>query len=208
MALKNSANNDKYLSILSDGTIRISVPEGTEGAIKREYETSDGKVGVKHELVYTEVSGMITKVAFFDGEYGKLLQLTIVDGDEEPLVLSVSTASNYGEDLMKKLPNVDLNKPVVLVPYSFEDEKGKKRKGVTVRQDEVKIENYYYDAETKKNIHGYPAFPKKKMTTEDWKLFFLQARIFLTEQIVKIFKIEEKQTSEGDIDPDKEFENI
>lgn len=196
MALKNSANNDKYLSILSDGTIRLSVPEGTEGATKREYETSDGKTGVKHELVYTEVSGMITKVSFFDGEFGKLLQLTITDGEEEPLVLSVSTASNFGEDLMKKLPNIDLSKSVVLVPYSFEDEKGKKRKGVTVRQDEVKIENYYYDAETKKNTHGYPTFPKKKMATEDWKLFFMQARIFLTEQIVKTFKIEEVKESD------------
>ena len=79
MALKNTRADNQFVSILADGTLRMPVPEFTEGAVTREYETSDGKTGTKHEMVYTELSGMITKIAFFEGEYGKLLQLTIED---------------------------------------------------------------------------------------------------------------------------------
>lgn len=192
MAYKTQVQQEKYLNILSDGTMRMSVPEGTEGAVTRTYETSDGKTGTKTELVLTELSGRISKVNFYDGAYGKLLQVTITDGDEEPLTLSIGCESNFGEDLMKKLPAIDLEKPVILIPYSFEDDKGKKRRGITVKQDEIKIENFYYDKETKKNKFGYPT-PKitKKMDKDKWKLHFMEARMFLIEDITKRFKIED-----------------
>jgi hypothetical protein len=198
MALINKSSNDKFLSILSDGTIRLSVPEGTEGAQKREYETSDGKTGVKYELVYTELSGMITGIKFWEGDFGKSIQLTITDGDEDPVVLSVSTASSFGEDLMKKLPAIETSKPIVLSPYSFEDDRGKKRKGITIRQGENKIENYYYDKDTKKNIHGYPEtdFGKKKPSKDDWKMYFMKARLFLIDQIVERFGIDDIETED------------
>lgn len=197
MALVNKSSNDKFLSILSDGTIRLSVPEGTEGAVRREYETSDGKTGVKHELVYTELSGMLTDVKFFEGDFGKLIQLTIEDVGEDPVVLSIGTASNFGEDLMKKLPGVDIEKPIVISPYSFEDEKGKKRKGVTLSQDGNKLENYYYDKEAKKNTHGYPELKiTKKMSKDDWKMYFLKVRIFLIDEVSKKFGLEAQAPSD------------
>lgn len=205
MALINKSSNDKFLSILSDGTIRLSVPEGTEGAVRREYETSDGKTGVKHELVYTELSGMLTDVKFFEGDFGKLIQLTIEDVGEDPVVLSIGTASNFGEDLMKKLPGVDIEKPIVISPYSFEDEKGKKRKGVTLSQDGNKIENYYYDKEGKKNINGYPELKiTKKMSKDDWKMYFLKVRMFLIDEVSKKFGLEAQAPSD-EIDAEKVF---
>lgn len=202
--LKNTQNTDKFLSILSDGTMRLSVPEGTEGAVKREYETSDGKTGTKYELVYTELSGTISKIAFWDGDFGKLLQLTVTDGEEDPIVLSIGTASSFGEDIMKKLPAIDLLQPVVIAPYAFEDDKGKKRKGVTLKQGDKKIESFYYDKETKKNTNGLPdVVLKKKMTSDDWKMYFLSVRLFLIDDLSKRFNLENTEAV-----ADKKFEEF
>ncbi len=199
MALKPQVQQEKYLNILSDGTLRMSVPEGTEGAIKREYETSDGKTGTKNELVFSEISGFLTKVSFFEGSFGKLLHLTIKDNEEE-YVLSVGTESNFGEDLMKKLPAIDLEEMLTITPYSFEDDKGKKKRGVTIKQKDKKIENFYYDKETKKNKFGYPN-PKitKKMDKDKWKLHFMEARMFLIEDITKRFRIGDPTEAEFDM---------
>lgn len=197
MSLTQSENKD-YLTVLSDGLLHLTVPEGTEGAIKREYETSDGKSGVKYELVYKDVSGMITKVDFRDGEYGKSLQLTIEDEGEKPLILSLSTANNFGEDMMKKLPAIDMSKPVKIAPYSFIDDKGKSKKGVTVYQDDQKVQNYFYDPETEKNIHGYPTPKKPKgknatLSKEEWKMYFMEVRIFLIDFITEKFNLDKEE---------------
>lgn len=189
MRTKMEVNNE-YMTILSDGSMRLPATETTEGAIKREYETSDGKTGTKWETVYRDLSGLITNVDFYDGEYGTLLQLTVEDG-EEKTVLSVSTSSNFGEDLMKKLPNIDMKKPVKIVPFAFEDDNGKKKKGVTVYQNDVKLENFYYDKNSKTNMYGYPNIEMKKgkkISSDEWKIYFTQCRVFLIEDLKKRFK--------------------
>jgi hypothetical protein len=189
MALKNTKQDNSYISILADGTLRQSVPEFTEGAVRRDYETSDGKTGTKFELVFTEVSGMITEIKFHEGEFGKSINLTIEDGEDKPVVLQVQTASNFGEDLMKKLPAIDMAQPVRLVPYSFTDEKDKSKKGITVYQNDNKIGNFFQEGTGKesKMLHGYPEIPaghgKKPVSKDEWKMYFMQCRIFLISYI-------------------------
>ncbi len=197
MALEKT-HKDTFVSILSsDATFRLVVPEGTEGAVKREYEDSKGNKGVKHELVFDKMTGKITKVAFAETDFGKLLHLTITD-EKGDMVLSVSTSQNYGEDLMKKLPNLDLEQDVVLSPYSFTDDKGKLRKGVSVVQNGEKIKNFFYDEKTEKVTHGYPS-PKgdtKKYSKDKWKIYFLEAREFLCEYIAEHFGVKQPTESE------------
>jgi len=182
----------EYINILgSDGTFRKVVPEGTLGSVKREYETSDGKTGVKYEHIYKEVSGYITDMQFHDGDYGEniIIEIAISEDKEQKVYVSVSTGSSFGEDFMKKLPNINLDEIVTLSPYAFEDEKGKTRKGITVMQNGVKLTNYFYDADKKVNQNGYPN-PKgdtKKYTKDKWKAYFLDARIFLTEYTTENF---------------------
>ncbi len=206
MGLKNTRTEQTYVSILADGQFHVTVPEGTEGSVVREYETSDGKKGVKTEMVYTELSGIITNVAFKDGDFGKSLQLTVQDEENVPMVLSVSTASNFGEDIMKKIPNLDLKQAVKLAPYSFDDEKGKKKKGVTIYQPaDTKIKNFFYDEEKKEVCNGYPEtkFKKKVPTKDDWKLYFMNARMFLIDYITEKFATPVDKGSS-----DEEFEKL
>jgi hypothetical protein len=184
-----AVNTTPIMNILgSDGTLRLVVEEGTEGAKLREYETSDGKKGSKWELTFKSLAGKITNMQMFEGDYGKNLLVTFAyEGGED--TISFNTTSPYGEDFMKKLPNINLDEFVTITPYSFVDDNGKTRKGVTVTQGDVKLTNYFYDAEKKKNLHKYPtpegdtgAFDK-----DDWKIYFTQCRKFLVKYVEETF---------------------
>lgn len=164
----------------SDGTLRLTVPEGTEGAVRRDYETSDGKKGTKYELVFKSLSGRITNMQMYEGDYGKNLLVTLTyEGGED--TISFNTSSPYGEDFMKKLPKINLDEFVTISPYSFMDENGKTRRGVTVTQGDVKLQNHFYDPEKKKNLHKYPnpEGDTDKFDKDDWKIYFTQCRKFL-----------------------------
>lgn len=218
----NKTQEDKtYASVLADGKIHVTCPEGTEGSVIRKYKTSDGLEGQKTEFVYNEVIGKITNLSFRDGDFGTQLQVTIEDGKDKPVVLLLGTASNYGEDMMKKLLNIDLERTVKIVPFSFKDEKGKTKRGMTIWQHNPKtkknekIQNYFYDAEKKVNINGFPEpKPKKGKTTKDftkdqWKLYFGEVREFLVEKVTEHFKIETtKAESASDEDFDAMVEDI
>lgn len=172
----------KYLSILADGHIHMTVKEGEyPGAVLREYETSDGKKGKKWELLFKDVEGTIKEIEFRDGTFGTTMNVTIGD-----YTLSINAESTFAEDLMKKLPNIDAQLPVMLAPYSFKDDKEKTRKGITVTQNGNKIMNYYFNPETKQSINGYPT-PEgdtTKYTKKQWKKFYMDASEFLVKETV------------------------
>lgn len=202
MGLKNNPREHDdtiYATILADGKIHVAVSKDTEGAVEREYETSDGKKGSKWEHVYTELSGFIQKIAFKEGDYGINLLVTVgEEGDEKPVTLAIGIDSNFGEDLMKKLPAIDMKKMVTIAPYAFEDG-GKKKKGVSITQEGkkkgdalVKVASFYYDAEEKEIKNGYPKPPKgAKITKVQWRKYFEEAREFMMEDLKKRFKLEE-----------------
>jgi hypothetical protein len=90
------------------------------------------------------------------------------------------------ENMLRLLiPTINLDEYITITPYSFVDDNGKTRKGVTVTQGDVKLQNYFYDAEKKKNLHKYPepegdtnAFDK-----DDWKIYFTKCRKFLVKNV-------------------------
>lgn len=174
----------KYLIIISDGTLRLAVPEGTEGAVKREYELKDGTKGSKWEKVYKAIKGYITSMWFYEGDYGKILNVKIKDG-EDTAVIQFNTKTTFGEDFMKKLPNIKLDEEVVIRPFSFEDEEGKNRKGVAMTQGQRKIENFFWDKEAKKGKNGYPTpdGDTKSYDGDDWISFYTKVRKFLIQYI-------------------------
>ncbi len=199
MGLEKS-DSKTYASIIGDRPhIRVKTESTNPNAVKREYETSDGTKGEKHELAYDNITGKIESIELVEGKFGMQIQV-LLDG----VILSIGTATNFGSDLMKKLPAVDLTKEVNIAPYSFEDDKKKIQKGVTVYQDEEKISNFFWDG--KKNLHGFPELPKdyKTFTSDKWKSHFLDVKMFLQDYIQEnvINKMEvpdEVETSVDDI---------
>jgi len=184
--IEMSRKSESYWNVLADGKFHCTVPEGTPGEVKREYETSDGKKGVKNELQAQAITGKITNIDIYDGDYGKQLKISL--GDD--VVVSLNTETFFGEDFMKKLPNIDIEKDVRLAPYAFEDAETKKqKKGITIYQGDVKIQDYYHkkDGEKWVEANGYPKLPAKSKDwdTEDWKVWFIQARKYLLSEVEK-----------------------
>lgn len=184
--IEYSKPQSTYYSILADGKFHTTVTEGTPGAVKRDYETSDGKKGSKWELVAQAITGKITNITVYEGDFGKQLQVSL----GADVTLSLGSSQNFAQDIMKKLPNIDLEKEVKFAPYSFIDEKsGKPKKGVTLYQDNVKIENYYSVKKDDKwqEANGFPKVPAKAKDwdTDDWKVYFIGVTKFLLEEIQK-----------------------
>lgn len=182
----------KIINVLgSTGDFRMTVPEGTEGAKKREYETSDGKTGSKWELAFKSIGGKIVDVSFYEGDYGKNIMVTFDFEDEsEHVTASFGCNTPFGEDVMKKLPNINLNEWVVFTPFSFTDDKGKDRKGVSITQGDTKIQNFFTEVKTDKsgkntykNLHGYPEPTGEESDADDWKIYFLTVRKFLVKYV-------------------------
>ena len=191
MSLLTQKDVKKYISILSsDGTLRTVVDKNTPGAVEREYETSDGKKGSKFELVFAKLEGKITNIAFWEGDYGKNLQIEVENAGEKA-VLSVGVESSFGEDIMKKLPNIALDKEISFEPFAFENDKGKQVKGVSIKQGGEKIANYYWDADKKKPLNGLPKIDGKaeNFDKDDWKVHFIKVRKFLTEEVQKLIEV-------------------
>lgn len=191
---RETKDTKEYVSILaSDGTFRLSVPEGTPGSVKREWSVDD-KSGVKNELVFKALSGKITGVDIVDTDFGTLIQVDVTD-KEGTLTISTGVNNNFGGDLLKKLPNLQPNKEYRLAPYAFKDEKENIKKGVSITEveegvaakDSKKIDNFFYDAKANTVINGMPIADEGikelegKKRTNAWKKYFMDVEEFLVD---------------------------
>lgn len=199
----STRSKKRYISIFSDGTFRENVDKHTEGAVERIHEKQDGSKVTKWELIYNDLRAHITGIEFLESEYGEKINITFSNGTME-LVLSGLVSSPFMEDIMKKLPNVNLERTLWVAPYAMELENGKTRKGVSIKQGTEKITSFFYDGKT--NVNGYPdhdAVALKKLkkpseVKEFWKIYFMQARRFLIAYTQEnVCPKLQKQTSEG-----------
>ncbi len=82
MPILESRDYKKYINILgSDGTFRLEVDSDNPDAVRRDYETSDGKTGTKYELVFQTAKGKISDIGFNEGDYGENIILTLESED-------------------------------------------------------------------------------------------------------------------------------
>lgn len=182
--------------------------------MRREYETSDGKTGEKWELKFSSFTGFITDVKFFDGDFGTNVLIDLKDEDDNEYTLAISASSNFGEQFMLKLPNLDLTKEVLIKPYSFPDKKnaGKRIRGLKLVQDDESITDYFteYDEEKKTYtpLHGLPVPNPKKMpkNSEQWMLFFGTRRQWLMDYLVENELVKAAEEGAADEEDDEELE--
>ena len=175
----------RYLSIFSDGSLREKTTKDNPDAVLREYELKDGTKGEKWEVVYKSIIGRITGISFRDGDYGQQLILEFTGKEGDVLNVTTNTSSNFGTDIMRRLPNVDLSKSVFFLPYSFEDDRGKDRRGVSIKIGDEKAENFFFDPVNKKTVNGFPEPTKEDMDKDDWKVHFIEVKKFLVDYTEK-----------------------
>lgn len=207
-------NQNIYYNII-DGSLRTKVDKDHPEAIAREYETRDGVKSVKYERKIDALTGIIEDIGFYDGEFGKVLNITLDENEEgRHPVIQIGVETSYGEDFLKRLPAIDLTQEVYIAPYAFTDEEnGREVRGVSVMQNKVKIKNFFYDVENKKAVNGYP-IPEgdvREYTKEDWKIFYLKARKFLIayviENVLPKFEAREDEYIEPAFELDKYDDN-
>ncbi|NCD40912.1 MAG: hypothetical protein EOL88_02350 [Bacteroidia bacterium] len=177
-----------FVSIIQ-GKFHIQTDENDPMAIKRDViDKKTGKVSsTKFELVYSQLLCKLQKIDEREGNFGK--QLAIYCSDEKgDIIINMPSGCSYAADFLKRLPNVDLRKNVILSPYSYETKEGKVRQGLGIIQDDVVLPNYYYDPKTKKRINGITEFPEDATSfeSEDWRYFFAKEYKFLVSQALNL----------------------
>jgi len=206
MGLMQTEDKGRLLYVLADGLLRESVPEGTEGAKLRVVKDDAGVVKAeKWELTYPGITGFITGVTMYDGEYGSNVMIAMKDETDEEFVVSLKAGSMYGEDFLHKLPNVDFTKEITMKCYNFEAEGGRKMTGITMIQDGNKLTNafnYKENDEWVTPIEGYPVVDDKKVpkNSEAWKIFFGTRREWVIEYLTEKGLITEDTPKEEEVD--------
>jgi len=178
MPAGRSQEKRRFLHI-SYGKFREKAGENEDGAEVR--TNKDGKS--IWEFVFDYVEGQVTKIFHKeDDKYGNSFEV-MIDDNVDKFQVSFKEGDSFFNDFFSKLPNVNLEKWIKIVPYDFEDKNtGKQKRGLVIWQDEAKIESRFasYDKEMKKfsYLEGFPE-PEKKMDKEDWKIYFIKVVKFL-----------------------------
>lgn len=141
-----------------------------EGKVVRQFKepTANSKTRVNksgktvHEEFYDYIHGTIVGIKTKDSaDYGRSWVITMDDG-EETSVLQLNYSSGFSNAFLKTLPNVDLKKPVRLIPKtSLVD--GKKKSTLFVNQGGQSLKWYY----TKDDPNGLPELKKKQGKGKD-----------------------------------------
>lgn len=201
--LENYDSADKTYININAGALTQKAEEGENGAKLRSYEFKDGEgkivKGEKWEKRFASITGTITDMSFYDGNFGMSLNIVL----DNEFSLQISKQSRYFASIIERLASADLSKPVTIRPYDFESE-GRRNVGVSVKQDEEKLQSHFYDSEKKKSINGIPQVTKKDRDSydgDDWKVFFIKRDKFLmeyvkTEMIPNIVKVEEHEVQD------------
>lgn len=183
-----------YFSVI-DGTFRVQVSPDHPEAVAREWETNDGKKGVKYERIVHALFGVIEVIEFHEGDYGTNLNIVLdTNEDGKHPVMSLSISTPYGENALKLLPNLVKDTEYRFRPYSFKDKDSDKDiRGleITTKDNEgkftVKVPNFFYDSVKKEALNGYPTPTGDTSTynSDKWKAFYLNARIFMVDYVTE-----------------------
>lgn len=147
-----------YLAV-ADGKIVRRTKEPT--ATSKERITKTGKI--VHEEHYDYVMGLIVDIATRENEYGKFWNVVLLDGSEK-YTLQFQYSGGNASSFLRALPNVDLSKPVKMIPR-VQIDKDKKRSSIVMVQGENAIRWKW----TKDNPGDMPTLRKVKVKgIEQW----------------------------------------
>jgi len=194
---RGTIQRKNYLTC-SAGKWREKVDSTTPGATFRHTNPIDGSPGRDvWEIVDDYVEGEIIDIQKTShDEFGDKWEITLKDGSTR-LVLQIRYDSGYAMALLAKLPNVDITRPVMFLPYFFEDEK---KARMVLKQEGMKIPTYF----SKEDPKGFPPLGEgaTKNEVQRWKLDVMD---FLEDMVEK--EIRPKLPEMEDIDEISGYED-
>lgn len=183
---KNEGSNKKYYAVFN-GEFRTRVSEGTPRALERVNKNGVQVFEEEHKALF----GRIENIYIEDSEFGKQLKIELdPDEDGKIPVVGFTVESKNARDVLKKLPAIDFDQEVRIMPYKFTPEgEEKELSGISLtQQDEdgkytVKIENHFFDPETKKYLHDFPTIDWEKASESEQKIYKIQRDEFLVKYL-------------------------
>lgn len=182
---------------IKEASFRLPSNQDDPEAVRRAYTNpKTGESGVAYERAYKALYGFITDVSFREStlkDNTVLRNINIHLGEDEAgvsQIISIPQGSRYAVDFMKRLPSIDLNKEVRLMPYDFEKD-GPRQVGLSVyhKDDEtgefsIKVDNNFFTkveevdgVKEYTNLHGFPEPTEEDAT--DWPFYFKKVEKFL-----------------------------
>lgn len=163
----HETSNISYVNVYQ-GKFRESfnVTENTPRAQMRTYTNKEGQSKEIWEIVDDWLSGWVVDVLFHDGNFGEEIHIKLYDSDEDKTVMIQTGLSNgYAKAILERLPSINFNQEVKLVPYDFMTDDGKRMIGMNVFQKATpadlefseKIDRFWGKDDLK---GGRPEFPK------------------------------------------------
>lgn len=184
----NSNENYDYWRV-SDGKLRKTTTDDDPAGIKRVIKKEGKEDRVIYEIVNKSVTGVVEAVSVREGKFGKQLSITVTDMLDK-FFIQVSWDSSYARSFLERLPGVNVSEEVTIQPYSFENDRGKIQSGITIYQDDKKVDCFFKTYEDKKvtgHLHGYPEPENTEMDSDDWKILIIQQMKFLMANVVESF---------------------
>ena len=131
-------------------------------------------------------TGKIQQISFKETDYGEVCNIDLGDA-----ILTLNTSSRYFTDFACKIFNADISQEITFHPYDMEVEGGKKRQGISLQQNGVKLQNFFYGKSGTADVvlHGFPIVDevkKEKLKKNYWKTYFAEVEAFLIEKLQEL----------------------
>lgn len=145
-------NNNK--SFLDEGADGVSEKKSikwltvTRGALVEKVDEGEGtsrinKLGNEvFEKFYERIGFKIEHMWIEDGKYGKQIIISTHVGDNK-VNITMNNDSSYARSFYSQIFNVELDKMMIFSPYSFQGDNGKTITGVSIKQDNQKVEKQF-----------------------------------------------------------------
>ncbi len=195
----NTNGGGKTFMTIINGKWAEKVEKGIEGAVERKNKKEE----IVHELLYNDVSGIITSMVIEKKEFGKQLNV-VIDDVGEAFTLSIPVESRYFDAFVNKIACADFKKPVRIAPFSFiPNGETKPKSGMNIYQvgnpkaitdvkkgQEGKLP-YFFTKEAPNGRpqpmkDGQPLAEGETLEEEEWKAYFLQVSLFNQKVIEKM----------------------
>lgn len=147
---RRSSNFVEYYQI-RDGQFYKKYNEPTIGAIER---TNKNGKKVWEEFFDFDLSGVIKRIKLSANEWaGQILENVeiVIQDIDETYSIQLDLNSRYAQSFFARLPNIDLDKRVILSPAKYQKD-GKDIIGLFVKQDGESVKSFY----TKDEPNGMP----------------------------------------------------
>ena len=190
---QTSVNKTIYVEIMADALMVRRVGEqdsariikaDEEGNLEQGYRVRTLEMGPnKGTKVAEEIYNSLTKVqlikAFSEEKFGQHRMILVFNNmlDDSPnihvqctLINDHNSVNGYASSLIDRIPNIKIGKTMDFSTWKMTDKNtGKDRRGITIYQDNEKVQSAYFDYVKMERIGDKPSAKKvKKLGKETW----------------------------------------